>query len=257
METEERKKLLSFALQALNKCKNPRSYALNDDSKDALAALAAAVFEQRKAAGRTPMDQPTAQPEMIALIEKVAAAGVNLFQQRGEEKQLPKLWVNPLTNEPLRMPKTPDERAVLARLDPELLELLDELEVRPYATTRKLREREAYHEALKSIPYGSTEHAVNPFRFKNETDKARFIKNAGSPELIEFVKGESLDVSIPIFGRQKNMTIEGRLMKEPATAATVKIAQQIHSSWMSQDRIQATEQRAAAEAQLKKLEVVA
>jgi hypothetical protein len=133
------------------------------------------------------------------------------------------------------------------------LELLDELEKHPYATINKLRQAEAQRQAIMEIPYGEKEHQLNPFRGDNKTAHAQFTKR--DPELAAFYEREAKDVEVPIFGRAaKNMTIEAKLLKDPATAALVRVAEQIARQWNAEDVATAKEQRAAAELALKKLE---
>jgi hypothetical protein len=255
METTDQRRInfTRIALEALKKAKNPRTYALTAESKNALAALAAAVYERRNAQGRSTTDEPTPQQEMTALIEKLAVTGCNLVQQRPtDQKPLPALWKNPLTAESLPPPRTPDERGILAKADPELLELLDELEARPYATTKKLMDGEAHRQALAQIPYGPEQHAVNPFRGTDKTAQNQFFKR--DPELAKFYQREATDVTIPLFGKNRNLTAQGKLSRDPNTATLIKVAQRLHEDWRNQDKLAAQEQRAKAEAALKKLE---
>src|SRR5262249_51850694 len=144
-----------------------------------LGVLAAAMFQRRAAEGRSDMDgkPPSSHQEFFGIIQNLADAGCNLLQARpGDEKPLPKAWTNPLTGQPLPSPRTPDERAVLAKSDPQLLQLLDELEKRPYATINKLRQAEAQRQAVMGIPYTQREHELNTFRGDNKTAHAQFVK---------------------------------------------------------------------------------
>jgi hypothetical protein len=146
----------------------------------------------------------------------------------------------------------PDERAIVAKTDPQLLELLDELEARPYATINKLRQAEAQRQAIMAIPYGEKEHQLNPFRGDNKTAHAQFTKR--DPELAAFYEREAKDVEVPIFGRHRNMTIEAKLLRDPSTAALVRVAEQIARQWNAEDVETAKAARAQAEQALKKLE---
>jgi hypothetical protein len=141
---------------------------------------------------------------------------------------------------------------VLAKTDPELLELLDELEVRPYATIKKMHDAEAQREAIMSIPYGEKEHQLNPFRDDNKTAHAQFGKR--DPELAKFYEREAKPVEIPLFGRNRNLTVVSQLSKDPSTYALVQVAEQIAENWRAEDVAVAQQQRAAAEQALKKLE---
>jgi hypothetical protein len=100
-ETPEqlRKSANAFALEAYQKMKNHRTYALDEQGKVALAALARAMFVRRIEEGRSHMDaRPTAWEEFFSIIEKLAAAGSNVLQKRpGESKPPPKPWLDPVT----------------------------------------------------------------------------------------------------------------------------------------------------------------
>ena len=73
-----------------------------------------------------------------------------------------------------------------------------------------------------------------------------FVKNA-PPGMVEFCKNEAQDVEIPLFGRNRNLTVEGQLAREPAMFALMKTAQQVRDTWAREDRAAAEAQRAAAE----------
>jgi hypothetical protein len=63
-----------------------------------------------------------------------------------------------------------------------------------------------------------------------------------------------MPVEIPLFGAKRNLTIEGKLFKEPQTAAVLKVAREIQRQWFDQDRAAATEARKAAEEQIARLQ---
>jgi hypothetical protein len=65
---------------------------------------------------------------------------------------------------------------------------------------------------------------------------------------------EAKRVEIPLFGKSRNMTIEARAIKDPAIGGLAKAAQQIHANWIASDKLLAQQQRAAAEADLKRLD---
>src|SRR5262249_7843260 len=141
---------------------------------------------------------------------------------------------------------------VLAKHDPELMRWFEDMTARPYATVAKYNEAEAKRESLSAIRYGEAEHALNPFRGDNETAKAEFVRR--DPELAKFCQEEAKDVSIPLFGKNRNMTVIARLAKSPDIAALVQLGAQIHEHWLAEDRAAAQQARAAAEETLKRLE---
>ena len=119
-----------------------------------------------------------------------------------------------------------------------------------------MQDETAARVAMEAIPYTETEHAVNPFRFNDQTAKALFIKNA-PPGLVEFCQNEARDVEIPLFGKNRNITVEGQLAKDPDMLALMKVAQQVRDTWAREDRAAAEAKRAAAESEIKRLETVA
>ena len=250
-----------FALEAYQKVKHNRAYALDEQGKVALGALARAMFERRIAEGRSGMDaKPTSWQEFFAIIEKLASAGANVLQKRpGDPKPLPEPWLNPCTG--VRLPNpfakgSEDLKAqtILQQRDPELAAHYKAMAADPYGTLAKYQDAEAARAATEAIPYTESEHAVNPFRGNDLAAQSAFIKNA--PALIEFFKNEAADVEIPLFGKNKNMTVEARLAKDPATFAFMKIAQQIRDTWAREDRAAAQAKREAADAEIKRLESV-
>lgn len=113
------------------------------------------------------------------------------------------------------MPRTPDERATLAKHDPELLRLLDDLEKRPYATTQKLREQEAAALRANAIVYGPAEHKANPFvNGASETEKARFIATTPA-DVVAYYKAQAEPIQLPA----NNLTVRSKLALNPRLAA--------------------------------------
>lgn len=249
---QQRKTAKEFALKVYADTKFNRSYALTPEATTMLSALAAAMAQHRNAEGKED-DQLYAEGPFQWLINYLSQAGCNILQQRPTDpKPLPKPWLDPITGAPLPPPKSVDERAVLAKVDPALLDWYDRLEKSPYKTVAEHLDKEAYRKVLTGIPYGPSEHANNPFLGKNETAKAHLTKR--DPELAKFYEAEAKPVSIPLFGRERDLTIGGRLTKDPVANSVVKIAEQIHRAWMNDDRVRAEQQQAAAAAELKKLE---
>ncbi len=80
---------------------------------------------------------------------------------------------------------------------------------------------------------------------------------SATQNLRKFYEREAKPVEIPIFGKNRNLTVEGRLAKNPVLCATVKVAHRIHEQWRAEDKLAAKEQRAQAEATLKRLDAVA
>ena len=253
---EVRRGATKLALESYQKINGNRSYALTPETTMMLSAIAQAVAERRK--NERLEGSPYGDPfkDTAALFEKLDAAGCNLIQKRpADAEKLPEVWRNPVTGDPLPPPQGPDERGILAKHDPELLKWYDDMAKAPYKTTMEHRERETQRSALAAIPYGESEHKGNPFRGTNESAKAAFLKR--DPELAKFYEQEVKPAQVPLFGANRNLTILGKLARDPGTNATIKVAGEIYKTWREHDRNLAEQQVAEAQAQLKKLETEA
>jgi hypothetical protein len=249
---KDRRKAKEFALKVYTPMRFSRHYALINEATMMLSVLAAAMAQHRKSYG-TKDDDLYDSESFQKLINQLAAAGCNVLQQRPTDpKPLPKPWTNPITGQPLPPPKGMDERSVLAKADPDLLDWYDRMEKTPYKTMADHLAAEAARTALTAIDYGEHHHKINPFLGTNETAKNLAMK--GDPELAKFYQTEAKPVEIPLFGKNQNQTIAGRLTKDPVSNAVVAVAEKIHEAWRNDDKQAAIAQRKAAEEALQKLE---
>jgi hypothetical protein len=81
---------------------------------------------------------------------------------------------------------------------------------------------EVKRESLGAIPYGPDEHKLNPYIGGNLQAINEFIKR--DSELAAFYKQEAEPVSLPLFGPNRNLTVEGRLYRDPHAASVLKIS---------------------------------
>jgi hypothetical protein len=72
--------------------------------------------------------------------------------------------------------------------------------------------------------------------------------------LAAFYRDEAKPVELPLFGAKRNLTVEGKLFKDPAAASVLKVAREINRQWLDSDRAAALEARKAAEQQIEKLQ---
>ena len=106
------------------------------------------------------------------------------------------------------------------------------------------------------MPYGETEHLVNPWRTGSRLCQDEVVRH-GPPELVAFYQREAADVSVPLFGQTRNITVLGKVARDdPDSYKLIESAQHIHEDWRNQDRLVAEEQRTQAELALKRLETV-
>jgi hypothetical protein len=169
-----RKAARDFALKALQEIKTHRMYAMTPQAEIVLAALARAMFVRREAEGRRDGDgkSVSAHKEFFGIVEALSKAGCNIVQARpSDAPELPALWTNPLTGQPLDAPKGLAERTLLQQRDPELLRLFDALEKEPYQTVAKMRQAEAQRKAMAEIEYN--ESTISRIRFAAMTRARR------------------------------------------------------------------------------------
>jgi hypothetical protein len=83
-------------------------------------------------------------------------------------------------------------------------------------------QEEVKRESLGAIPYGPDEHKLNPYIGGNLQAINEFIKR--DSELAAFYKQEAEPVSLPLFGPNRNLTVEGRLYRDPHAASVLKIS---------------------------------
>jgi hypothetical protein len=251
--TITKEQCIKLARENWRKLEGNRGYAANADVDTGLGALAAAWFEAGGSFANTQSDDAPTFDKFLAKLCDVAPE-MHLRQPKPSEPlKLPELWTNPLTGERLGPPKGPDERGVLAQNDPGLLELLDEMEARPYATAKKLRDAEAKRLVQASV-YGQQEHEQNVFINGSETEKSKFVREF--PNLVETYQRETAPIELP-FGRSKNMTIAGKIARRDAKLhAIITRADDLIRVWDEQERERLRAAKTAAEEQLKRLEAV-
>lgn len=254
--TVTREDAIAFALRVYGKMQGRRDYALTERAKTILAAIGKAILDRRIAEGISGSTEPTAETQFMEIIQQLADAGVNVLQQRpGDKRPSPKLWLDPVSGQPLPPPKTLDEKGVLVRRDPELLAHFESMAKAPYATVASYLDQETERQSAAAIKYDAETHAVNPFTGTNKTEQVDFVRR--DPALAKRYQKEAKAVEIPITGKageRKNLTLVGQLSKDPATGALIKNAEQVLHDWRTSDKLAAQEQARLAQQQLKALE---
>jgi hypothetical protein len=253
-----RSHLEKLALESYRTLKHPRDYALTNDAKDVLAVLAAAVLQKRAAENRTDSDKPTVRQEIAGLIQKLSDAGCNVLQRRPTDAPpTPKPWTDPVTGAQLPNPfakGSADLKAqtILQQRDPRLAEHYKAMATDPYGYLSRLQDEQVERESLGAVPYDSEIHKLNPFLGDNLRAQDEFFKR--DPKLAEFYRAEAQPVEIPVFGKNRNLTIEGRLHRDLHAASVLKIANALQAQWLAADRQSAAEAKTKAEAEIARLE---
>jgi hypothetical protein len=254
---QERSAALHYALERYKQNLRQRSYNLPDEPKQVLAAIAKAVLTRRSLGE---IDSAAGDELLERMYKRLDEAGVNIFQQRpGDAPKVPELWRDRVTNQALPSPfDLPDSERlkamnVLSKHDPELLAHFQAMKADPYGHIAHLREEEAERAALSKIAYGAKEHVTNPFVGDNQTAQAELMKR--DKRLAEFYQREAVPVAINIFrGKSQNLTHRSLAAKgDPEIAATLALAEKIHSQWRAEDKAEAERQAAEAQARLEAL----
>lgn len=196
-------------VETLRKIPDCRYWAPSEQEVEGLAVFGASWLEERVENG-----QKYAPNEFEKLMEQLVQANPSLRRPKLEEPvQVPKPWLNPITGQPLGLPKTPDEKAVLARRDFTLLKLMEDLEKKPYQTVLRLQEEKERAARLAAIKYGEAEHKTNPFLHEtNQSRLAEFVKQ--DPERAQVFEWEAkTKISLPWLNGSHDPDGMGRLVR--------------------------------------------
>jgi len=247
------KAYLEHAKRAYAKVTNSRPYAVTDAQ---LAPLVAAIWNRMKASD-IKFDVEKFDAEFVETIDALHKNGVRgLIQDRpGEPKPQPKVWLDPISGQPLPPPRTQTEKAFLRQHDPALADHYDAMEQNPYAHIHALREAESKREQALAFKYDADAHATNPWRSGNLTDQTQFARQ--NSELVPFYKNEAEDVVLPWTetGSKNLTTISLLLTKSPKVHALVKDAARIEGEWRAKQRLEAKKEIEIATQRLKALEI--
>jgi hypothetical protein len=236
--------------KALRKIPDSRYYALDERALDSLAAFGIAWQEQRAANGKN--FDTDAFTEVISELCKHIPS---LMQRRvSESTPMPKVWTDPVTSAQLPSPfDLKDDAArlrattVLAKHDPDLLAHFQAMRADPYKHVQSLRDAEAKRLQLEGVKYGEDEHKVNVFVNGTLDERARFTKE-NPAEVVEVYKAEAQPVKIPWTPGSRNLSEEGRLLREaPHIAALAARAANIQRTIIETKLAEAREAEKAAQ----------
>jgi hypothetical protein len=230
---EEQKKFTKFALRIYCSLNGNRAYAATPETADALGALAAAWGPAYCAFDV--MDQQ----DFALFLKQLGAELPGLFQPSPTDPPpLPKLWRDPLTNEPLPNPFKKESRdikaqTILAKRDPELAAFLKKMATDPFGTLVEIQDAAATAARAKAIKYDHETHKTNPFVTGNVTEQREMAKR--DPQLAEVYQREARPLTLTRQLAQKNLTGLGRITRTfPQAAAVVQQAGTIQRAWAVQ-----------------------
>jgi hypothetical protein len=228
-----------------------RHWALDEQGWESLATIAAAWLEQRLEHGERFSDDSFKQ-----FLSEIADAVPSLRQQKnGAAPEIPEAWIHPIFKTPLGLPKTVDERGVLAERDGRLLKLLEELEERPYATVARLQDEAERHARLSAIKVGEAEARTNPYLTRDMQAITVLVKQDAERAAAFKREAEMTPVRLPWQIGDKNLTEIGQLVKKsPQLAKLANRAAELQRQKIAERRSEAQRARAEADAKLRETE---
>jgi hypothetical protein len=227
-----------------------RAYAVTPETIRQMVALYQACGDA------TDDDREKAHELFEWSLEEFSKAGVNNLQPPppGDIKP-PEIWKdiwgtplpNPFANGDLK------GQSLVMQRDPELAKWLKAFATDAYGAATSWADMQAQNLHLQSIKYNEDTHAANIYANPNATNTeiGRFEKD--HPELVERLKFEAQPVAFPV-GRTFNLTLQGKIAKTPKLASLFRGLAMHEKAFVEEARANAQAQRAAAEAELKKLQ---
>jgi hypothetical protein len=232
---EERKHWEDLALDIYNSLARNRAYALTDDAKRSLGALAAGWRE----AGNSFASADNGREKFANfLAHDVGPLVPGLFQENASgPPELPKVWTDPVTNEILPNPwLTHDNKAkaLLGKRDPALAAHFQAMAKNPYEYVARLQDNAAAAARRKAIKYDEKIHEINPFvTGTNLSERSRLAIT--DPERFEVYRREAKPLQLPWTIGSRNLTGMGRLAKNPEVRAIVGRAENILRVWVTEE----------------------
>jgi hypothetical protein len=255
-----KEKCVQLGREHWRKIDGSRSYAGTPDVDTGIGAIAFAWYEAGGSFANTQPDEAETFDKFLMRLSAVTPeTRLTRPKPSGEPLKMPEVWRDPVTNEVLPSPFSLEDDAArlratsaLAKHDPELLAHFEAMHADPYGHVQALREAEAKRLKQVAVKYGEAEHKANPFvTGATETAKSKFIREY--PDLVETYQRETEPIHMPI-GKNKNMTLAGKIARDPKLHAIVSRADEIIRVWNEQERERLRAAKAQAEQELKRLE---
>jgi hypothetical protein len=233
-KTEEREHWIELALQVYSELPRNRAYALTEDAKRSIGALAAGWREN----GGSFASADNGKEKFAAfLANDVGPLVPGLFQENAPDpSELPKVWRDPATNEPLPNPWLTNDnkaKALLGKRDPALAAHYQAMAKSPYEYVARLQDMAAAAARRKAVKYDASTHEKNPWITGNHTEQSRMV--IVDPEKAEVYKREAKPLQLPWTIGARNLTGMGRLSKNPEVRAIVGRAEEILREWLTEE----------------------
>jgi hypothetical protein len=231
---EERAHWQELALSVYNSLARNRAYALTDDAKRSLGALAAGWRE----AGNSFASADNGRENFGKFLIEIGRLVPGLFQENASDPpELPKPWVDLVTGTQLKNPwETGDAKAklLLGKRDPLLAAHFQRMAKDPYGTIAVLQDAQAAAARKKAIKYDEKIHEINPFvTGTNLSERSRLAIT--DPERFEVYRREAKPLTLPWQLGARNLTGMGRLAKNPEVRSVVNRAENILRVWVTEE----------------------
>ena len=227
-----------------------------------IAAIAAIAKAWRENGGSFAGDGPEQFGKFLR--DELSPFAPSLFQeQAGAPPELPKLWRDPLTNEPLPNPWLTNDNKAKAFLggtigkpgrDPALAKHFQKMAKDPYGTVAEIQDAQARAAQRKQIKYDETTHAENPYLTDNLTAKGRLEKT--DPERAEVYRAEAKPVELPWELGKKHQTGLGKIARHNPELRNLVERASAHTQTWAKAELQRTQaelaQRSTEAARLEK-----
>lgn len=189
--------------------------------------------------------------EFKKIVQQAVDAIANFKQPTLEEAlAIPTGWINPITGQPLGLPKNVDEAAALQKKDPRLLKLLEDFEKAPYQTAVRLQEEAARHARLAAIRYGASDEPSNAYYGTDLEAQAALVRE--DPDRAEVFKWEAASpIRIPWQDAKHDPDGMGRLQRHAPDV--FKLAHRAAELMRARAKAAAAEAAAEIQAAQKKL----
>jgi len=231
--------------------KNPRNrnYAVTPESRRQLVALYRACRDSSDST-----DQ--AQDLFAWAMNQFAEAGVNVLQPLPRDELHPPEMERDIFGNPLPNPFVTNDlqgQSILQTRNPRLATLCKQIAESPWKAWADWQDRCTANLKKRGFKYDADTHKTNFYvtGFTNETERGRFERE--HTDVVEQLKAEAHPVGFPV-GKEFNLTLQSKIARTPKLAALFDGMRRHEQQVITEARMAAQEQRAKAEAELKKLE---
>ena len=119
------------------------------------------------------------------------------------------------------------------------------------------REEEAKAQELRELVYDETQHAINPFKSPNAIGQHSALRKNYGEGIANFYKREATEpVALPWIGEEQNLTLMGKITKQPQLHELVKRSLGTAREWATETMFESEKQFAESQASRRAAEQV-